>query len=68
MAGGATVWEAPGLSRHLLRLRPDFGPFLFPAFNIFVRAAPDQTRFLITWSSLLVESPRAFAASRTPFH
>src|SRR6266436_3896072 len=36
------------------------------AFPIFALAAADITRFFTTLSSLLVESPKAFAAARTP--
>jgi len=38
------------------------------AFPIFALAAADMTRFFTTFSSRLVESPKAFAAARIPFN
>jgi hypothetical protein len=46
----------------------NFAHRFLAAFPIFALAAADITRFLTTLSSLLVESPKAFAAARTPFN
>jgi hypothetical protein len=46
----------------------NFAHRFFVALPILARAAADRTRFFTTFSSLLVESPSALAAARTPFN
>jgi hypothetical protein len=46
----------------------NFAHRFFAAFPIFALAAADMTRFFTVFSSRLVESPKAFAAARTPFN
>jgi hypothetical protein len=46
----------------------NFAHRFFVALPILALAAADRTRFLTTFSSLLVELPKALAAARTPFN